>query len=54
MDGVPFTVPPVLSHAHRTLDKEVDKLYGYRDTGNEADRIAFLFEQYKNILDKDK
>ncbi len=48
----PNTMPPALSQAHTNLDREVDKLYGYKDTGNEADRIAFLFEQYQIITAK--
>lgn len=45
----PNTMPPALAKAHEQLDREVDKAYGYKDTGNEADRIAFLFEQYQKI-----
>jgi hypothetical protein len=47
----PNTMPPALAKAHDQLDKEVDKAYGYKDTGNEADRIAFLFNLYKKITE---
>lgn len=45
----PNTMPPALAKAHEKLDREVDKAYGYKDTGNEADRIAFLFKLYQQI-----
>ncbi len=46
----PITMPIVLTKAHEMLDKEVDKAYGYKDTGSEADRIAFLFNLYNTII----
>jgi hypothetical protein len=48
----PNTMPPVLVKAHQSLDKAVDNLYGYKDVGSEADRIAFLFEMYGQIVKK--
>ena len=33
-----------------TLDRAVDKAYGYKDTHSDPDRIAFLFELYKQIV----
>lgn len=46
----PNTMPPVLTKAHEQLNREVDKAYGYKDTNNEADRVAFLFELYQKII----
>jgi len=48
----PNTMPPVLVKAHVDLDREVDKLYGYKDSGSETDRIAFLFKMYGQITKK--
>lgn len=45
----PNTMPAALAKAHEQLDREVDKAYGYKDTGNEADRISFLFNLYEKI-----
>ncbi|WP_042508512.1 class I SAM-dependent DNA methyltransferase [Neisseria polysaccharea] len=39
-----------LDKAHAALDKAVDKAYGYKtgkNTDNEAERVAFLFELYR-------
>ncbi|MBY0309692.1 N-6 DNA methylase [Patescibacteria group bacterium] len=46
----PRTMPPVLVKAHAALDRAVDAAYSYRDTGLDADRIAFLFERYQKII----
>lgn len=46
----PRTMPPVLTKAHQALDRLVDQAYGYKDTGYEADRIAFLFDLYQQII----
>jgi hypothetical protein len=46
----PRTMPPVLQKAHQTLDRLVDQAYGYKDTGSESDRIAFLFKLYKKCI----
>jgi len=45
----PNTMPPSLVKAHNELNKEVDKIYRYKDTGLEADRVAFLFNLYQTI-----
>ena len=45
----PRTMPPALQKAHSNLDKAVDQAYGYKETGSEPDRVAFLFGLYKNI-----
>ena len=46
----PLTMPPVLLKAHKALDKAVDAAYAPRRkfTGD-ADRVAFLFEEYERI-----
>lgn len=45
----PNTMPPELVKAHESLDKEVDRVYAYKDSGLETDRIAFLFNLYQAI-----
>lgn len=45
----PRTMPPALVKAHTALNRAVDKAYGYKDTGTEPERIAFLFELYKEV-----
>lgn len=45
----PLTMPPELLKAHQTLDKAVDAAYGKRSFTTEADRVAFLFEQYQKL-----
>jgi hypothetical protein len=46
----PLTMPPVLVKAHQTLDKAVDAAYGKRTFTSDADREAFLFEQYQKLV----
>ncbi|MEC9406642.1 MAG: DNA methyltransferase [Pseudomonadota bacterium] len=49
----PLSMPPTLVKAHQTLDKVVDAAYapsgGKRTWATEAERVAFLFEQYQKI-----
>lgn len=49
----PLSMPPTLVKAHNVLDKAVDNAYissgGKRSWSTEADRVAFLFEQYQKI-----
>lgn len=45
-------MPPVLRKAHVTLDMAVDKAYGRRKFTNEPERVAFLFERYSEIINK--
>lgn len=40
-----------LREAHRTLDAAVEKAYG-RKFKDDADRVAFLFEEYKKLAEK--
>ncbi|MDD2716157.1 MAG: class I SAM-dependent DNA methyltransferase [Candidatus Wallbacteria bacterium] len=42
-----LTMPPVLMKAHKELDKVVDAAYGKVRFNSEAERVAFLFEMYK-------
>ena len=53
----PLTMPPALLKAHRALDKAVDAAYGRRKFNGDADRVAFLFEEYArltSLLDQPK
>lgn len=52
----PLTMPPVLLKAHQALDKAVDAAYleshkGKRLFTNEAERVAFLFERYQQLIE---
>jgi hypothetical protein len=47
----PLTMPPVLVRAHHALDKAVDAAYGVKGFPNEAERVAFLFERYVELMD---
>lgn len=45
-----------LDKAHAALDKAVDKAYGYKtgkNTDNEAERVAFLFELYRKAIESE-
>lgn len=44
----PLTMPSELRKAHRNLDAAVEKAYG-RKFKDDADRVAFLFERYKEL-----
>lgn len=43
----PLTMPPALQKAHQALDKVVDRAYRKAPYPNEAERVAFLFDLYK-------
>lgn len=45
----PLTMPPILSKAHSTLDKAVDKLYSTKPFAADADRVALLFMKYQAV-----
>ena len=47
----PLTMPPELVTAHRKLDAAVEKAYG-RTFGDDAERVAFLFEKYRELTEK--
>lgn len=44
----PLTMPPELIAAHRKLDAAVEKAYG-RKFGDDAERVAYLFERYSEL-----
>ena len=43
----PLTMPPELLKAHQRLDTAVDSSYGRKSFKNDAERVAFLFELYR-------
>jgi hypothetical protein len=45
----PLAIPPALLKVHRALDKAVDAAYGRRKFNSDADRVAFLFEEYARL-----
>jgi hypothetical protein len=49
----PLTMPPALLKAHQKLDTAVDAAYqpsgGKKSYASDAERVAFLFEQYQRI-----
>ena len=47
----PLTMPPDLVTAHRKLDAAVEKAYG-RSFADDAERVAFLFEKYRELTEK--
>ncbi|MDO5490681.1 MAG: N-6 DNA methylase [Bacteroidaceae bacterium] len=47
----PLTMPLELQQAHRKLDAAVEKAYG-RKFADDADRVAFLFEKYCELVSK--
>lgn len=46
----PLTIPPLLSKAHQLLDRAVDAAYGKKTFTSEAERAAFLFERYQELI----
>ncbi len=47
----PETMPYELLQAHRKLDAAVEKAYG-RKFADDAERVAFLFEKYRELTEK--
>ena len=49
----PLTMPPALLKAHQKLDAAVDKAYeasgGKKAYKSDAERVAFLFDQYQRM-----
>ncbi len=43
----PLTMPPDLLKAHKSLDKAIDKLYRKKPFADDAERVALLFNKYK-------
>lgn len=46
----PITMPPDLAKAHTQLDKAVDAAYGYKGKKDDAERVAFLFGLYQQLV----
>ncbi len=47
----PRAMPILLLKAHQKLDKAVDKAYGVKGFDGEAERVAFLFERYRQLTE---
>ena len=45
----PLTMPPALTKAHQNLDAAVDMAYAKRKFTGDSDRVAFLFELYRQV-----
>lgn len=45
----PHTMPPDLVKAHQMLDIAVDAAYGRKNFKKDGERVAFLFDLYKNL-----
>jgi hypothetical protein len=45
----PVAMPPTLVKAHQQLDTAVDAAYGRKNFANDAARVAFLFERYRQL-----
>jgi hypothetical protein len=43
----PLAMPPELRRAHQDLDRAVDAAYGRRKFAADAERVAFLFDLYR-------
>jgi hypothetical protein len=48
----PLSMPPNLAKAHKQLDKAVDKLYQKQPFKTDSDRVALLFEKYKDKMNE--
>ena len=48
----PLTMPPVLLKAHQQLDRAVDAAYVAKSFKTEAERVAFLFTRYQQLIGK--
>lgn len=46
----PLTMPPDLIKAHQALDRAVDSAYGRKAFAAEAERVAFLFQRYQQLI----
>lgn len=46
----PLTMPPELVKAHQSLDRSVDAAYGKSVFKSEAERVAYLFERYQQLI----
>lgn len=48
----PLTMPKELTKAHKELDATVDRLYRKAPFKDDTERVAFLFELYKQLTNK--
>ena len=46
----PLSMPPTLRKAHGKLDRAVDAAYSRKKFSSDAERVAFLFERYQDIV----
>jgi hypothetical protein len=46
----PLAMPPDLVKAHKALDRAVDAAYGKRGFSSDAERVAFLFDRYQQLI----
>ncbi len=46
----PLTMPPDLLKAHQNLDRAVDRAYSRKTFTGDADRVAFLFQRYAELM----
>jgi hypothetical protein len=46
----PLTMPVDLLRAHKVLDRAVDRLYSAEAFVDDAERVAMLFERYKDLI----
>jgi hypothetical protein len=45
----PSTMPADVARAHRALNRDVDKLYGYRSADKDVARVEFLFTEFAGL-----
>lgn len=50
----PLTMPRELTKAHKALDNAVDRLYSGKPFSSDTERVALLFELYKNKINYGK
>lgn len=49
----PLLMPPELAQAHRRLDAAVEKLYRKEPFADDAGRVAYLFERYRELTERE-
>ena len=47
----PLATPPALVKAHEKLDRLVERAYRSKKFDSDAERVAFLFERYRELVD---
>ncbi len=48
----PLTMPPVLTKAHKSLDRVVDRLYQSAPFADDVERVALLFDRYQETINQ--